>query len=71
VDLRVPAGWFFVLIGVILVVTGILRPDMRAPLTETNVNLYAGLVMLASGGLMLVLARRSASSASGGREPTG
>jgi hypothetical protein len=38
---------------------GLLAPDTRAPLTEANVNLYCGLVMLAFGGLMLGLAWRA------------
>jgi hypothetical protein len=59
-DLRVPTGWFFATIGVILVAMGILFPSERAPLTEANVNLYCGLVMLAFGGFMLALSRLGA-----------
>ncbi len=40
---------------------GILQPDLRAPLTDTNVNLYAGLPMLAFGGFLLLMARRATS----------
>jgi hypothetical protein len=59
-DLRVPSGWFFVILGAILVGMGILQPDLRAPLTETNVNLYSGVSMLAFGGFLLLMARRAA-----------
>jgi len=58
-DLRTPSGWFFTLLGVILSLTGVFASDLRAPLTEVNVNLYAGLGMLLFGGLLLWLARRA------------
>jgi hypothetical protein len=58
-DLRVPSGSFFVILGVILVGMGLLQPDLRAPLTEINVNLYSGLSMLVFGGFLLVMARRA------------
>jgi len=59
-DLRIPTGLFFGIIGVILLGMGILAPGERAALTEANVNLYCGLVMLAFGAFMLALARRAA-----------
>lgn len=58
-DLRVPTGFFFSLIGLILVVMGLFLPSERAALTEANVNLYCGLVMLAFGLFMLTLSRLS------------
>ena len=58
-DLRIPSGWFFVLLGLILVGMGILTPSERAALTEANVNLYCGFVMLAFGGFLLALAWRA------------
>jgi hypothetical protein len=58
-DLRIPTGGFFLLIGVILVGMGLLAPDTRAPLSEGNVNLYCGLIMAAFGVFMLALARRA------------
>jgi hypothetical protein len=58
-DLRVPSGWFFTLLGLLLSGFGVLAPNARAPLTDANVNLYAGLVMLAFGVVLLGLARRS------------
>jgi hypothetical protein len=56
-DLRVPAGSFFLLLGLILTGLGIFAPDMRAPLTEVNVNLYSGLSMVAFGAFLLLMAR--------------
>jgi hypothetical protein len=59
-DLRKPSGYFFSLLGVVLTLMGILAPGTRAPLTDTNVNLYVGLAMIAFGVILLLLARRSA-----------
>jgi uncharacterized membrane protein len=56
-DLRIPTGWFFSIVGLILLGMGILSPSERAALSDANVNLYCGLVMLAFGGIMLGLAR--------------
>jgi hypothetical protein len=56
-DLRIPTGLFFGLVGLILLVMGIFFPSERAALTESNVNLYCGLVMLAFGGFMLALVK--------------
>jgi hypothetical protein len=58
-DLRVPSGLFFLILGAILVGMGFIQPDLRAPLTEVNVNLYAGLPMLAFGTFLLLMARRA------------
>ena len=59
-DLRLPMGTFFALIGVILLGMAVLAPDARAALTSANVNLYCGLTMLAFGAFMLLLAWRAA-----------
>lgn len=56
-DLRIPIGIFFTIVGILLVALGV-SSDARAPLTEVNVNLYAGIAMLAFGAVMLLLARR-------------
>jgi hypothetical protein len=56
-DLRTPSGWFFALLGAILVSLGVFTPELRASLSDLNVNLYCGIVMLAFGGVMLLLAR--------------
>jgi hypothetical protein len=58
-DLRVPSGLFFALLGVILTGLGVLAPDMRAPLTEVNVNLYSGISMLVFGAFLLFMAWRA------------
>ena len=57
-DLRIPSGWFFAVVGLILCRSGAFS-GARAALTDVNVNLYCGLVMLSFGALLLVLARRS------------
>ena len=56
-DLRIPTGFFFLLVGLILIAMGLILPSERAALTEANVNLYCGLIMLAFGAGMLTLAR--------------
>jgi hypothetical protein len=58
-DLRLPSGLFFAILGVILVGLGVLSPDMRAPLTDVNINLYAGIPMLIFGAFLLLMARRA------------
>ncbi|HLK47988.1 MAG TPA: hypothetical protein VKT49_07630 [Bryobacteraceae bacterium] len=55
-DLRATIGYFFSLIGILVLGTG-LATDYRAPLVRANVNLYTGLVLLAFGAVMLLLAR--------------
>jgi uncharacterized membrane protein len=61
-DLRIPIGSFFALVGVIVSVLGAASAETRAVLTDANVNLYCGLVMLVFGVLLLLLARRAARS---------
>jgi len=58
-DLRVPTGFYFALIGLILVIMGIADSSARAALTDLNVNLYCGLAMMAFGAFMLALAWRA------------
>jgi hypothetical protein len=58
-DLRIPSGYFFLLLGIILIGVSFTMPSARAPLTEVNVNLYSGLAMAVFGGILLWLARRS------------
>ncbi len=57
-DLRLPSGLFFTLLGLILCAVGLFSPGARAALTDANVNLYTGLVILCFGGVLLCLARR-------------
>ena len=59
-DLRVPSGWFFALMGAILLGYSVVVPDARAALTEVNVDLYCGIGMLLFGAIMLLLAFRAA-----------
>ena len=63
-DLRVPSGWFFTVLGLILLGMGIFAPETRAALSDANVNLYSGLPMLVFGLFMLVMAWRSSRRAS-------
>lgn len=58
-DLRLPIGWFFAIVGIILFAMGIFSPDLRATLTAVNVNLYCGLAMTLFGGYLLLLAARA------------
>jgi hypothetical protein len=57
-DLRTPTGWFFSMLGAILMALGVLEPGLRASLTDINVNLYCGIPMLVFGGFMLLLSRK-------------
>ena len=59
-DLRVPSGWFFTLLGVILVAMGLITPGARAALTDYNVNLYSGAAMLIFGLFLLLMAHLAA-----------
>jgi hypothetical protein len=58
-DLRRPIGIFFSLLAAILLALSFLS-DARAPLTQVNVNFYAGLAIGAFGAVMLWLSRRRA-----------
>ena len=55
-DLRLPSGLFFALTGVLLLAVSFSNP--HAPMTNANVDLYAGGAMLAFGLILLLLARR-------------
>jgi hypothetical protein len=60
-DLRYPIGGLFVVLGVILAGYGLLtrgNTEMYVRSTGVNINLWWGLVMLATGVVFLVLARR-------------
>jgi hypothetical protein len=62
-DLRLPSGLFFTLLGLILVGMGVFAPETRAALTDANVNLYSGLGMLAFGAFLLIMAKRASGKA--------
>jgi hypothetical protein len=58
-DLRVPSGWFFTLLGLILLGAAIFSPNTRAELTDANVNLDCGIIILIFGIILLFLAVRA------------
>ena len=67
-DLRVPSGWFFVLLGLILLGMGVFAPHVNAaPLTTENVNLYSGACMLVFVLFMLLMAWRAAHRGAGSK----
>jgi hypothetical protein len=59
-DLRIPIGAFFTVVGVILLAMGVLAPNVRAALAGGNVNLDCGAAMTAFGAFMLLLSWRAA-----------
>jgi len=57
-DIRLPIGLMFSLIGVLLIVTGLVNgADVRS--LNININLIWGVVLLVFGALMLLGAVRS------------
>lgn len=58
-DLRKPAGIYFLLLGVLLSGAGLLKTTYSAPLLDVDLNLYFGLFCLAFGGLFLWLSRKA------------
>ncbi len=62
-DLRRPTGLLFSLLGAILLLYGLIHPEVRAPLDPgTNVNLWCGLALLLFGGCLLWLSFRAKKS---------
>ncbi len=62
-DLRLPIGGLFVTLGIMLAGYGLVTSGntaMYAKSAGMNINLIWGVVMLITGGIFLVLARRSA-----------
>ena len=58
-DLRLPAGLFFLGLGIILCVYGLVFPEIRAQLAQDiNVNLDSGIAMAVFGAVLLLLAWR-------------
>lgn len=58
-DLRLPIGLMFSIIGVLLMAFGIMSGDaIYAKSLGINVNLWWGGVLACFGGIMLLLARR-------------
>ncbi len=59
-DIRLPIGLLFSILGVLLVFHGALSdPSVYERSLGVNINLWWGFAMLAFGGVMLLLARRS------------
>ncbi len=61
-DIRLPIGLMFFIIGILLALYGLLTEsniDLYARAGGTNVNLWWGAVMLVFGALMAVLGRRA------------
>ena len=60
-DIRLPIGLMFSLVGAILVVFGLLSDKaIYARSLGININLWWGLALLAFGGFMLAMAWRAA-----------
>lgn len=72
-DVRVPIGLLFSLLGGLLTVYGYLAPATSAAAftRDGQINLWWGLVMLAFGVLMLLLARPSRSRPPADPPPSG
>jgi hypothetical protein len=61
IDIRLPLGILFLLVGSVLVVYGATSdPSLYRQSLGINVNLYWGVVLLAFGALMYALSRRAA-----------
>jgi uncharacterized membrane protein HdeD (DUF308 family) len=61
-DLRRPIGFLFSLLGLILVVYGLINPEVYAPMEQgVNVNLWCGLVLVVFGACLLWLSYRKTS----------
>ena len=59
--MRVPLGWLFAVLGLLLVVAGLrATPAVDARSLGININLIWGVVMIAFAVLCLWLARRAA-----------
>ena len=64
IDIRLPLGLLFLLMGAILLVYGALSdPSLYQQSLGINVNVYWGVVLFAFGGLMFALSRRGARAA--------
>ncbi len=62
-DIRIPIGLLFAILGALLVVYGLASdPAIYQRSLQININLWWGLVMLAFGAIMIVLGRRSSRS---------
>jgi len=58
VDIRLPIGFMFTILGLILLIFGLLTygdPILYQRSLEINVNVLSGLMMLIFGGFMLLM----------------
>jgi membrane protein implicated in regulation of membrane protease activity len=63
-DVRLPIGVMFVLIGAIISIYGLVSdPAIYERSLNININLWWGLVMFAFGAFMLIMAWRSSQTA--------
>ncbi len=61
-DLRRPTGFLFALLGVLLVLYGLISPEVQAPMEPgVNVNLWCGATLLLFGVSLLWLSYRAKS----------
>jgi uncharacterized membrane protein HdeD (DUF308 family) len=61
-DLRRPTGFLFALLGAILLLYGLISPEVQAPLEPgVNVNLWCGLTLLIFGVCLLWMSYRAKS----------
>lgn len=61
IDIRLPVGILFALLGIILTVFGVASDPARYEQSlGININLYWGAVLIAFGAVVLLLARRGA-----------
>lgn len=59
IDIRLPIGGLFALLGVILIIFGAASdPSRYMKSLGININLYWGIVLLAFGAIMLMLGKR-------------
>jgi len=64
IDIRLPLGILFLLLGSILVIYGLVGDaSLYQQSLGINVNLYWGVVLVAFGALMFALSRRAARAA--------
>ncbi len=61
-DIRIPIGLMFSIIGLIITIFGLFTNSdtaMYAKSLSININLWMGILMLVFGGVMLFFARKS------------
>ena len=70
-DIRLPIGLMFTLVGLLLVIAGFSYTDAETlkRSLDINVNLWWGMVLIVFGGLMLFFALRAAKAAKAGTPP--